>query len=185
MPSPRRRNPDEWAAVFMDEVVMPNCAPSYARDWFERGCCSNDPVVKFMMHWIAFNWLYRGCDKDGEKTKIIEFVNDNFLTLEHFNAFSTPDFEVFRERPVNGIYHQRVITYNREYNDLIGGCGRKKKVKSLFITIYHVRCNLFHGSKSLLIPGEVRLICAAANILEGYMAALLDENYLRQHYHRL
>lgn len=50
---------------------------------------------------------------------------------------------------------------------------RRTQVESLLITIYQVRCNLFHGSKSLHNPRDLELVRSSSIILEGYLKAYL------------
>ena len=48
-----------------------------------------------------------------------------------------------------------------------------EQLTSLILTIYHVRCHLFHGSKSLKIDRYVELVRASSIILEDYIREVL------------
>ena len=46
---------------------------------------------------------------------------------------------------------------------------KNRDIASLIGTLYQVRCNLFHGSKSLRINRDIELVKYSAVILEGYL----------------
>ena len=52
---------------------------------------------------------------------------------------------------------------------------KEHNVEALLMTLYQVRCNLFHGSKSLRVERDRELVRASANILEKYMEALVTD----------
>lgn len=66
--------------------------------------------------------------------------------------------------------YQNLMKYRNNYND--------ETIKYLILTVYKIRCNLFHGEKEPH-PEEkdrdTRLVKAAAYIMEGYMKELLKE----------
>lgn len=149
------------------------CEKNYALDWYRYGLEKGDDFfVKFMMHWIAFNWLYSEYYDRDESQKIEIFCEANYYKLSRYNPFDTEAFQIFLEKPIHDIVHGREYTIIYESlkkdNDL-------KRVKSLFCTMYHIRCNLFHGSKSFMLERDRRLVSASAEILEGYLKALLTE----------
>ena len=45
----------------------------------------------------------------------------------------------------------------------------EKRIEALFMMIYTVRCNLFHGSKEASNPRDVRLVQRSGEILEIYL----------------
>lgn len=150
---------------------------NYALEWYQYGLKNNDDaIVKFMMHWIAFNWLY-GEYKTGietsEKSAITRYCEHNYDKLSRFDAFSRPEIDVFLDKPVEDINRDDRSGKARErYNSL--KCDRGlKQFKSLILTIYQVRCNLFHGSKSLQIDRDVELVRASSIILEGYLRTVI------------
>ncbi len=150
----------------------------YALEWFTYGLQNNDDaIIKFMMHWIAFNWLYseyRRNSRTYEAEAIKAFCEKNFDKLSRYNAFTSPTIDVFLERPVRDILNGRVTAEGTDrYRSLKYDSGLEQ-LTSLVLTIYHVRCNLFHGSKSLKIDRDVELVRASSIILEGYLRAVLQ-----------
>ena len=150
---------------------------NYALEWYKYGLEKNDDaIVKFMTHWIAFNWLYSECRSSSrtlESEAIEKYCEKHYSELSKFNAFASPAITVFQERPVHDVFKGRVTAEGTDrYNSLIHDTGLKQ-LTSLILTIYHVRCNLFHGSKSLNLDRDVELVRASSIILEGYLRAVL------------
>lgn len=149
----------------------------YALEWYRYGLEKNDDaIVKFMMHWIAFNWLYseyRLNSRTHESDAIKAYCENNYDRLSQFDAFASPAIDIFLDRPVRDILNGRVTAEGTDrYRSLIYGSGLER-VTSLILTIYHVRCNLFHGSKSLKINRDVELVRASSIIIEGYLRVVL------------
>lgn len=141
-----------------------------ALDWYKYGLERNDDFFsRFIMHWIAFNWLYAECESGTEREDIRSFCRNNAVKMRSYDAFATEAIKVFLEAPVvdsrNGIrpYHEK--QFQRVKND--------HSITDLMLTMYQVRCNLFHGSKSIYRERDVALVRASAEILEGYLKALL------------
>ena len=143
---------------------------NYALEWYEYGLKNDDPIIRFMMFWVAFNWLYKECREERDDTNIKSFCHRKYEKLIQFDAFSSDAFQVFLEKPVrdetNG--YERRSRFDSIKND-----RGPKRVENLLLTIYQVRCNLFHGSKKLQDPRDMDLVCASADILKGYLEVLL------------
>lgn len=70
----------------------------YALEWYKYGLNhKDDDVVKFIMHWIAFNWMYVKCQCGSEKNNISAFCSINRNKLNRFDAFSTEAYKVFEK----------------------------------------------------------------------------------------
>ncbi|MBR5512788.1 MAG: hypothetical protein IKV85_02225 [Ruminococcus sp.] len=160
-------------------------------EWYKRGLkFKRDHITKFMMHWIAFNWLYSEYRKmnrnnngkkkhnyNDEKECIEKYVNNKIMYLKKYNAYSTDAYDKIINRE-GGIREGT----NGDINDYVIEAYRKLKnrrnssnVKYLFLIIYQIRCNLFHGSKSLN-ESDVKLVEWASVILEGYLEALFKND---------
>ena len=150
---------------------------NYALEWFNFGRerCS-DPVSRFMMYWVAFNWLYNESQQEDEAAKIREFCRNHYDRLSLYDPFGTEAFHVFKDGPVRSRVRGRIEENTGLYRRLRREYG-ECQVEDLLLTIYHVRCNLFHGSKSLLIQRDVELVRSSATIMEGYLKALLLDDY--------
>ena len=143
----------------------------YALEWYKYGLeKGDDAIVKFMMHWIAFNWLYSESRSDSETDNIKTYCENNIDKLTRYNAFGTGAYLIFEDGPVIDEKHARPKRglYRGLHSD-----SELESVTSLILTIYQVRCNLFHGSKRLYIDRDRELVRSSAIIMEGYLKALL------------
>lgn len=148
----------------------------YALEWYGYGLKKgNDWVIKFMMHWIAFNWLYGQCEQGDEVANIREFCRKKVDDLARYDAFKDEAFREFKKRPITGMKNGKEITYDGIYRNLSRGSDLNR-ITNLLLSIYQVRCNLFHGSKSLRIEHDRELVHSSAIILEGYLKELLPKN---------
>ena len=144
-----------------------------ALEWYQYGLKNNDDFfIKFMMHWLAFNWLYSQCGKLSERQNILAFCRKNKDVLSTFNAFETDEIKIFKEEAVRDGKTAQLGQHQKKCFDGVNN----KDIESLIMTMYQVRCNLFHGSKSLRIQRDINLVKAASVILEGYLCVLL-KNY--------
>jgi len=152
---------------------------NYALEWYGYALEKHDDlIVKFMMHWIAFNWLYSECDSNNEKDKIRQFCGneETFKRLSRYDAFSTEAIEAFKEGPVSSMRPRGGERSSNRYlyRKILEG-SEQERVEALLLSIYHVRCNLFHGSKSLRNDRDLKLVRSSAIIMEGYLEALLRD----------
>ena len=171
---------------------------NYAREWYEYGRKhDDDPIVKFMLHWVAFNWLYSAYyyrrqdeptkdfdrrnieNRYSEREKIKKFCKAKYDRLSQFDAFHQKEFSVFKEG--------KVVSETPPYNGYNGKDDpgkifdilkdeekdEEERIEKLFLTIYQVRCNLFHGSKSLMNPRDIDLVRASSVLLEGYLEKVI------------
>ena len=67
-----------------------------ALEWYQHGLAVHDDYfMRFMMHWIAFNWLYNEESEETERERIRTFCKRNFNRLEHFDAFGCSAIDIF------------------------------------------------------------------------------------------
>lgn len=151
-----------------------------AKEWYEYGeKVKDDFFTKFMMHWIAFNWIYSSYEDANEEhpseiNAIRSCVSSNIDIFKRYNAFDCKEIRVFLQSPIKDertgnkkIYIWNVLKNERKKDD--------ERILALFESLYKVRCNLFHGSKSIRNDRDIELVKASSVILEGYLNELLDE----------
>ena len=158
----------------MDDVKQNDL--EYAIEWYKYGLRKNDDaIVKFMMHWIAFNWLYSAYRQHDERAKIRAFCQDRYEELSRYDAFATGAFLVFTDSPVTDELtgNKRTMSYRN-----LSSHDKQTQIESLLLTIYQVRCNLFHGSKRLRVQRDIELVRSSSIILEGYLKALFGDHPL-------
>ena len=143
------------------------------------GKVKDDFFTKFMMHWIAFNWIYSKYDIRNKKhpreiDAILNCVSSNMSIFKRYNAFACKEIDVFLQSPIND---ERTGNIKTDIWNVLKNERKKddERILALFESLYKVRCNLFHGSKSIRNDRDIELVKASSVILEGYLNELLDE----------
>ena len=152
----------------------------HAAKWYRYSQNADDSTTRFFLLWIAFNWLYNGEDYfyngegeliESDRGRIRELVGKEHSKLKDFNPFRLEEFKILAESPI--IDELSDTEQEKDYAD-INSKNRIKRIKGLFMTLYQIRCNLFHGSKRLDVERDEKLIRSAAVILDGYLQTILD-----------
>ena len=158
---------------------MPSiCDRDIGLEWYQYGLEKGDDFfTRFMMHWVAFNWLYNMFDGKFEWKRIKNFAENNAGKLSAFNAFDIPEFQVFALRPIRD---GRTGEIGEVRQNRFQKVTDKKSIPHLLLTLYQVRCNLFHGAKSLCDARDVELVKSSAVILEGYLKAYFEHSINRE-----
>ena len=120
-----------WGESIMEEK-------DYALEWYRYGLEKNDDaIVKFMMHWIAFNWLYseyRRNSRSLESEAIKEFCKNKYEKLSRFDAFSSPAIAIFLEQPVRDILNGRVTSEGKDrYWSLVHDSGLEQLTSLILV----------------------------------------------------
>lgn len=124
-----------------------------ARQWFERAKSFNDEYDKFISAYIVLNYYYGGMRKPKESGR-----NCMVRCAESWcKAFGVDPFDCdvseYQKSPVLDMrYAEKCYPVENKRTDL-------------FSAIYQVRCNLFHGNKSLNDQRDRRLVEQGANVL--------------------
>lgn len=164
--------------------------------WYKFGIEHNNPFfVKFMTLWFAFNCEYKNYpgilrDDNGnprldrnskqiddvEYMKITEWCDARKKKLESIydEVFKSPLIDIFMEKEVDDMRKEHATRINREnYNVLKYSVDEYERTLALFQTMYQVRCNLFHGSKSPNVERDFELVRCSGEILEIYLKQFL------------
>lgn len=157
----------------------------YALEWYEYGLAhKNDAIVKFMMYWIAFNWLYGKLGRHSDRGGIEAFCNKYYDNLSKYDAFSSPEIEIFLRDPVKDMRSHNNVpdgrkTKEEEFWEIVKNGSGKERVKYLLYTLLTVRNNLFHGAKFPHCERDLHLVEASSAILERYLATVVNEDPLQ------
>lgn len=155
-----------------------------AMAWYEYALATgDDSVARFMMNWIAFNWIYCKCRGESERFQIENLCKERQRDLERYDPFDDCGaVKVFKERPIldNRRKNKRRIDpigpHQMDpwqlHNGICNGDGLMR-IQCLLLAVYQVRCNLFHGSKEPHDTRDQDLVRSSATIMQGYMEALL------------
>ena len=162
-------------------------------EWYDYGVENNDPFfVKFMTLWVAFNQIYSKFSGEDEKPKservqimkcLEKDEEDQLLTRDLFDSiFASPFIKVFKNDPVCSYdrLEKKFIPDSFKNNETVNNENEQwqERIKALFMMIYQVRCNLFHGSKEVSNPRDVKLVKCAGEILEMYLEGTSNRPFM-------
>jgi len=148
--------------------------PLKAEEWFKRGHEANNPLDAFNHFWVAFNNLYSSQNGRFEPQKIKNYLSSHVsedVALELLERHSDKiDFLIsqpVKHIPENGQDTQgHVDAYTGSENPI-------DKLKSIFMIIYQIRCNLIHGQKSPSRERDVELCNNSCGILSAVIELCL------------
>ena len=125
---------------------------------------------------VAFNWMHCESRDSSERGRIKDFCQRNKRKLLLYDPFDTDEVQVFKEGPVYRVGGAQSNDDPEElFEDIRYGRGNiGKRATSLLLSIYQVRCNLFHGGKSPDNKRDLRLVESSAEIMNGYLRVLLS-----------
>lgn len=133
-----------------------------AREWLERGLNSKDPIDLLTDSWRGFNNLFYKCDGGSEREKI------NNYWAQSISEKVSKELICNHKKEIAYLLSQPVIDMRDNGKDtvpFIEACAAAKnsveKLKTIFLIIYQVRCNLEHGQKSPSRGRDIDL-CAAS-----------------------
>lgn len=140
----------------------------FVKEWIKRAEQENEgSVFQFVSYYIAFNYLYNesaslDCGNLSEKKLLKKYIV-SVAEKYNFNPYKSlsADSELLK-----GV-HQEKSNKETDKTKL-----QDEDIEELFTGIYYVRCNLFHGSKSMynerncrLISDSCKVLCSLFNIL--------------------
>lgn len=148
--------------------------------WFEKAKHEVDDIDRFIALWISFNAFY-ACgnltENENVQLKTIktkyrcffpDIVKDNDSFFQEF-----ADYIV--SKPINKGFIQ----------DLRYSINSPKQEKKVYINldcinefidcVYQIRCNLFHGGKSLEDGQDRKLVCLAYNCLICFLDTIFGQ----------
>ena len=141
---------------------------NFVREWIKRAEKEDKgSVFQFVSYYIALNHLYNGIERVsnencGELCLLKKYIKQ-IASKYNYNPYDelTSDSELLK-----GV-HQEKSNKETDKTKL-----QDEDIEELFTGIYYVRCNLFHGSKSMcserncrLISDSCKVLCSLFNIL--------------------
>jgi hypothetical protein len=156
---------EEWMEQYLKKLIV---------EWYERSggtIREFTPFDRFICLWISFNaW---GSHESGRETDraMIEWAKNNDLLNRAFNGLATEqNFNFTLEK----LRRMCPIPRHRKWN----GSDRvtiddPRKWGEVLEVIYVIRCNLFHGRKSLQNIPDVQLVDLAYEILSKVFESVI------------
>lgn len=146
----------------------------FVKEWYKRGHKETESVFRFVCYFIAFNYLYNGCPDQYEWQRVKRFAEEKIKEMyphnEIFDLLS--ENSEFYSYPISDMRSncdgdERMARERKASNRFTG--VKSKKITSLFLSIYQVRCNLFHGSKTMGSDRDNKLVEDGANLLGNFL----------------
>lgn len=142
---------------------------NFVMHWLEKGNMESEDIYKFLCYYISFNRLYGKFYTGSERIAINKLISE---CVENNNKF-----ELIKIKPYGEFYRKKVIDVrNRKCNYTVEKI-RNNDLTTIFIAIYQVRCNLFHGSKEIDVERDKELIKESNKILKEFLEIYL-ENFI-------
>lgn len=162
-------------------------------------------VFQFMAYWMAFNCLYSGNTSDCERKQIEDYIEKCDQTLQAFNAFSaTQNIKEILSKPVvdtrydifgskySSLKGDEAVQFLQQQSNDRNRISFERSIRNysnlklcqntiigrtaLLLTIYQIRCNLFHGDKNPMNDRDCMLVKEAAYVMKNYLDVLFKEN---------
>jgi|GEM_PF-2461267 len=145
-----------------------------ADEWYATATKHTDAFSRFYFLWLSFNNLYASYYHRDER-RAIQNLLDNELDEKQSVSIITNSrnqIKTLTDRPVldmrDGL--DRTSIFVHSFNN---ARSYKSKIKELFMIIYQVRCNLFHGQKSPSRQRDQQLCEASAHFVELLLEELI------------
>ena len=146
-------------------------------DWFKRSQRQRARKFtifdQFISLWFAFNsWgtYLSNKDKDAE---MLRWIKSNTRLPQILEQLTTNDSEFATKLQRLSEYEVHVMRPGHE--------GQSKSISDIHSldqvldVIYQIRCNLFHGQKSMIDPHDKELVELAFHILSKLFKPIIDE----------
>lgn len=133
----------------------------FIREWIKRAEIEEDgSVFQFVSYFIALNHIYNRFECASDK-RLSEICLLN-RCIKHIAT--TYNYDPYKDLPVisellKGVRSEKL---NKQTSRIK---LQNNDIKELFTSIYYVRCNLFHGSKTMYNDRNKKLIAESCKIL--------------------
>ncbi len=130
--------------------------------WYRKGLASQDPYDRFIYSWIAFNALYNHLGKGKSEANRMTDLVGNFLNAEEGERIIVGHTKDISHLVVANIFSRRRKTnYSKRIKIKINNQDFNGAIKYTLLSIYEVRCDLFHGEE--ILSNESRQLVKSAN----------------------
>lgn len=135
----------------------------FIREWVDRANTGEEgSVFQFVCYYIAFNSLYdeeQGHREFDRITKCVKNINSQY-------GFNPYDYNNADSELLKGVMSERL--HNRTDADKLA----RQNIVELYKSLYYVRCNLFHGAKSMEYARSIGLVRDCCTILRSLFIAI-------------
>lgn len=143
----------------------------FISEWIKRAEQEKEgSVFQFFCYYIAFNHLFNGeiynyQGKLSELSLLKKYIG-RIIKTHNLTPYETLSLD---SELLKGVSSEKLNKRTSEIK------LRDKDIKELFISIYYVRCNLFHGSKSMYSERNNKLVIDSCKVLRSLFNTLNDK----------
>lgn len=166
---------------------------NFIRYWKTAGDKETDDVHRFVCYFIIFNYLYEAhcyqrhyncgrykrngnqCESCPERIRIRKMLKDcrSILGENFIDALNlSDDSELIKN--VQEVRNGEVMDNSYDNTVDIENTGDIYEIYKLFMNIYQVRCNLFHGQKAMIIERDKGLVKESADVLQQFLNMYIE-----------
>ena len=134
-------------------------------DWKQKGDKETNETYRFFCYFIAFNWFYNKYEGKEEYTRIKNCIQNYVINNDKYNPIvflKSNEWKRLVCDSRSGIIKKYIL---EEENQVI----------RLFLSIYQIRCNLFHGSKWMCSKRDTQLVKESADVLQDFLQRQIFE----------
>lgn len=144
----------------------------FIEGWIIKADKEEDEYYKFFTYYLALNYLYNHEFEEvsSEKERLVLFISKTVCNKE-FN-----DFKITIDKK-SELIKQQIKDMRSNRNSKIYKLDDVKNgnIVSIFLMIYQIRCNLFHGEKELHSDRDKNLVKEANVILKQFLKKVLGD----------
>ena len=141
----------------------------FVSDWKTKGDEESNEFYKFFSYYIALNSLYENefPEVSSEKEKLSLLISKLICNSQFLISINMTDYPNLTDHQLLNMKTNKDCKLYK-LADLKSG-----NLFSIFMAIYQVRCNLFHGGKCIRNENDINIVADANKILK-----LVLEKYL-------
>lgn len=148
-------------------------AKELVRTWYkDKAKDETEPYFKLLCLWICFNaWLSFISSEDSDRGMLKKFLA-NQVNLELKSAYENMSKTATGKQALKDFVTMSPIKDSRDIKPVVVIRSENDK-DNIIWGIYRVRCNLFHGGKTLNDPRDRKLVACVNRILDKWMSELI------------
>lgn len=146
---------------------------SFVQEWLKRGNQESNYIFRFFCYYIAFNWLYNSRNERWEYERIKGYVKSKISGWNGYNPNTLLKNAHEWRHSVKSERSGKTKRYIINETD---------PVIKLFLSIYQVRCNLFHGSKSMGNERDAKLVMDGSIVLQDFLNRVIEDGKENEDY---
>lgn len=137
-------------------MANPTTVKTIMNNWIEKSELENQVFNKYIALWIAFNAYYSSVTNEKFEKDSIAKIKSNYELKQWYLGIENS------KEISNLLFISPIINMKNNREVIING---KEDYSSIIETLYQIRNNLFHGSKTDHIERDIEVVTVALPIL--------------------